>query len=242
MIKVTEMRTAFLILCAVLSFNAFAHNSPSWQGIYLGGHLGGAWSDIDWHFIQPNIFNTLGPTVLTTEFNHDDSSLAGGAQLGANYQIDHWILGIEGTWTRTNLKDSTLSPDFPETDTFSSKSDWYATLAGRLGYTYGRWLAYVSGGWAFGETELRLKSTFGGYIEAYSNFHVNGWTVGAGIDYQLMPCLLLGVNYQYIDLKDRNQSITCPNCGVGVGLGTPVMDTDMNVHSLMVRLSYFFNL
>ena len=38
--------------------------SPTtWQGFYVGGALGGAWSNTDWRYDNHNWFNTIGPDL-----------------------------------------------------------------------------------------------------------------------------------------------------------------------------------
>ena len=52
----------------------------SWQGVYVGGNVGGAWSDTDWTF-----FNGVGPE----RFHQNDSAVIGGAQAGVQVQWVH---------------------------------------------------------------------------------------------------------------------------------------------------------
>lgn len=77
----------------------FVDTSPEvqWGGFYVGGQLGGAWSETDWHYENHNWFNTLGTTQVISNFDIDGSGIMGGGQLGFNYQTDAWVLGIEGS-------------------------------------------------------------------------------------------------------------------------------------------------
>ena len=50
----------------------------------------------------------------------------------------------------------------------------------------------------------------------------------------------LGVGYSYIDLSLDGKSVTCPSCGTGVGFGTPIVDGDIRVQTVMARLSFLF--
>ncbi|MBC8013724.1 MAG: hypothetical protein H7X74_06570 [Methyloceanibacter sp.] len=36
----------------------------NWSGFYVGAQVGGAWSETDWRYKNPNWFNTLGPIVV----------------------------------------------------------------------------------------------------------------------------------------------------------------------------------
>jgi hypothetical protein len=48
----------------------------------------------------------------------------------------------------------------------------------------------------------------------------------------------LGVVYNYVDLSVDGESVTCPLCGTGVGFGTPIVNGDLRVQSVMARLSF----
>jgi outer membrane immunogenic protein len=214
-----------------------AHGSTDWTGFYIGGQLGGAWSDDDWTQTNANFFNTLGPTVLGTDTRFDASSAAGGILGGYNHQMGHWLLGLELAATAVDLSDERASPFFPATDVYSTKVGWLATVAGRVGFAWDQWLVYGRGGWAGGNVEMTLDSPAAG-VFATKDSWANGWTLGAGGEYMLWPGIALGLAYDYVDLS-LDQTVTCPACGTGVGLGTPVIDSDYEVQSIMARMSVF---
>src|SRR5215831_9611604 len=68
-----------------------------WTGFYMGGHVGGAWSAVDWANV-----NLTGERV-----NNDASGFIGGGQLGYNKQFGVVVLGAEAM-----LSGDTLSDDF----------------------------------------------------------------------------------------------------------------------------------
>jgi hypothetical protein len=35
-----------------------------------------------------------------------------------------------------------------------------------------------------------------------------------------------------------HEPITCPQCGTGVGFGTPILDGDIQVQSMMARVTF----
>jgi hypothetical protein len=55
-----------------------------WNGFYVGGKLGGAWGDADWHQVIPSDFDPTGVIGNTTL---SSSGVAGGVFGGANLQI-----------------------------------------------------------------------------------------------------------------------------------------------------------
>jgi outer membrane immunogenic protein len=214
-----------------------SHGETDWSGFYLGGQLGGAWSSIDWTQTNANFFNTLGPAVLGTDTGFHASSAAGGVLGGYNHQIDHLVLGFELGATALDLSDRRPSPFFPALDTYSTKVGWLATVAGRIGFAWDQWLVYGRGGWAGGNVEVTLDSPAAGVFASKDSW-ANGWTLGAGGEYMLWPGIALGLAYDYVDLS-LDETTNCPACGVGVGFGTPVIDADYKIQSVMARLSVF---
>jgi outer membrane immunogenic protein len=213
--------------------------TSQWSGFYTGGELGAASADFDWQYKNANFFNTGGPVLRGTDFNHDDSSVIGGIFAGYNYQTNPWVVGVEISAAATDLNESGPSPFFPLIDTYTTQLDWLAKVTGRAGYTWDRWLVYAKGGWAGADVELTLNFP-AGPVRANTNEFASGWTAGIGVDYMLYDNVTLGLVYDYVDLSIDNETVTCPACGVGVGLGTPVVDGDINIHSIMIRLGFLF--
>jgi outer membrane immunogenic protein len=208
-----------------------------WGGFYAGGELGGAWSTFDWTYTNPNFFNTLGATLLGSDFSQSASGVIGGAFAGYNYQTGPWVLGVELSAAGSSLERQQPSPFFPAIDTYTSKIIWLATATGRVGYAWDRWLVFAKGGWAGADVELTLDDNLLG-VSADSKTWANGWTLGAGAEYMLREGISLGVVYDYVDLSIDGKSITCPACGTGVGFGTPIVNGDIRVQSVMARLSF----
>jgi outer membrane immunogenic protein len=215
-------------------------SDADWTGFYLGGQLGGAWSTIDWTQTIANYFNTLGPAVVGTDSGFDPSGIAGGVLGGYNHQIGQWVLGLELAATATDLSETRASPFFPALDTFSTEVNWLATVAGRVGYAWDRWLVYGRGGWTGGDVKLTLRDVTNG-TTASKDTWANGWTLGAGTEYMLWHGVALGLAYDYVELNLDDESVTCPACGVAraAGLGTPILDADYKIQSVSARLSVF---
>ena len=211
--------------------------STQWGGFYVGAQLGGAWSASDWRFSNSNYFNTLGPKLVGTEFDHDASGVIGGGQVGFNYQLGVWVVGIEGSAAGADLRDSIQSPFFPGFDTYTTNVSWLTTVTGRVGFTQGRMLAYAKGGWAGADIRLNLYEA-NTAIRAISTQWSDGWTVGGGLEYALGPRLSLAGEYDYVGLDTGSWSLACTGCGTGVGHGRPVVDGDIAIQSVTARLNY----
>jgi outer membrane immunogenic protein len=241
--RATLCSASAILVTLIVPASATGPSSPediatNWGGFYVGGQLGGVWNDTDWHYNNPNWFNTLGPEIVINKFDMDGSGFLGGGQAGFNYQSGAWLFGIEGSVAGADLSNSRPSPFFPTIDRYTSDITVLTTVTGRLGYARDRWLAYAKGGWAGADVELTLFDRFA-LVRASSDTWVDGWTVGAGGEYALGPSLSLAVEYNYADLDTGDWRLRC-NCPGGVGGGTPVMDGDIVIQSVTARLNYRF--
>jgi outer membrane immunogenic protein len=204
-----------------------------WSGFYVGGKLGGVWSDIHW-------------TENFGEFNAPDgasfspSSFAGGVFGGGNLQMGHWIFGLEASFIGMGLNE-TVSP-VVSTDTFNTKIDWLIFVEPRLGYAWDRHMIYVKGGWVGGDAKFTATgpTTGGGIATASKTDFVDGWTIGGGIEYAWWPSVIVGVDYQYIDL-DLSTAASCDLCLIGIPIGQPAeLAGNATINQVMLRASYLF--
>ena len=99
--------------------------APSWNGCYIGGHAGWAWSD--WRdntlpgrtapFDNGAIFDEGDTVVHGFSGNFDDSGFAGGAQFGCDRQYGNWVVGVVGDFSWASLKAESapfdIAPDVP---------------------------------------------------------------------------------------------------------------------------------
>jgi len=212
-------------------------STADWAGPYVGIHAGRATSESDWTYDNANYFNTLGPAVIGNDFSLDPDGAVGGVHVGFNHQMGSWVVGLEGSAALADVSERRPSPFFPTLDTYHSEIDWLASVTGRAGYAWPSWLTYVKAGWAGADVDLALFD-FVSLIEAKTSRWANGWTVGAGAEYRLSRQVSLGVEYDYLNLGLGNKTVSCPACGTGIGFGTPVVDGDIEVHSVTARLNY----
>ena len=208
-----------------------------WSGFYIGGRLGGAGSDVGWKQ-DVNYFNTLGPIVVGSDSGFSPSGVIGGIIGGGNLQLGQWIFGAELSFSGTDLSETKASPFFPATDTFTTELDWLATVEGRIGYTWNRVFVFGKGGWAGGNASLTLVDNSAGVTASGETF-VDGWVIGGGIEYACWSSVILGLEYDYVDLS-LSEAPSCPNCGTGVGFGSPTISGDITIQSVMARVSYLF--
>jgi outer membrane immunogenic protein len=179
----------------------------SWSGLYFGGHFGFNWSDEGATFIGGGLSGALDPNGVNA-----------GGQIGANWQIGSWVLGVEGdlSWTNgdgtANIAGTTVSADH----------NWYATLAGRLGFAWDRWMVYGKGGAAWMDADYSTAAGTAGSTRS-------GWMAGGGIEYGLSPNWSAKLEYNYLDLGTDN--LVLP----------PATSVDTKVQTLKAGINYRFN-
>jgi outer membrane immunogenic protein len=171
--------------------------------------------------------NGLGDT-----FSFDSSGVAGGGQIGYQFQFGHWVLGAElaGTWP--DLTDRQVSPFFPGSDRVEMRISPIVTATARLGYAWDRWLAYVKGGYAGADVEFRAFDDIAGVGLLNKDHWVDGYTVGGGLEYALFQGVRIGIDYSYVDLQSYELSTRTT-------LQTPEhFETPAEVHAVTARINF----
>jgi outer membrane immunogenic protein len=175
----------------------------NWTGFYIGGHIGGAWSNVD--VSDPTgIFAPAGSSI-----GMNGTGLLGGGQIGYNWQTGHWVLGVQGDFAWTGINVSTVDP-FLATATLSYKTDWIGMLTGRVGYAWDNWLLYAKGGaaWVHNKYSFVDPALLRVAINVNGSGTQAGWTVGGGLEYGLTPNWSLFAEYDYIDLGNFGVTLT----------------------------------
>jgi outer membrane immunogenic protein len=163
----------------------------NWTGFYIGINGGGAWGGRS-RFDFPG----SPPAAL------DVSGWLAGGTLGANYQLGHFVFGLEGDIDGADIRGSTAClGGF----TCRIRNDWLATARGRIGYAFDRLLPYVTGGAAFGGLNASIPG-----IGSASDTNA-GWTVGGGIEFALTGNWTAKAEYLYVDLGNFD----CAVCNAG---------------------------
>lgn len=210
-----------------------------WSGFYVGGKFGGTWGDIGWaqHYTE-----FVLPGAAGQEASFSPGGVAGGIMGGANLQMGYWIFGLEIGFVGTGLSQSTASPSFPATDTFKTDIDWLLSIEPRLGYTFDRTMVFIKGGWVGGNASLSVAGvgTGGAYKTFKTDEFVDGWSLGAGVEYAWWPSFIVGLEYQYVHLN-LSTAGSCDLCLIGIPIGTEAAITGgADISSVMLRASYLF--
>jgi opacity protein-like surface antigen len=172
----------------------------NWNGVFVGGHVGGGFSNETWS-------DPFGPTMRAGLINvagfgdtiHNNGPLA-GAQIGANWQTGHLVLGIEGDWSSTDLRG--------ENTCFSGLGglncqhviNGIETVAGRAGFAWDRSLLYAKGGAAWVNSTYTVLGDTAARSLGLGNTTLTstGWLAGAGVEYAITNHWTTFFEYDYI--------------------------------------------
>jgi outer membrane immunogenic protein len=177
----------------------------TWTGIYIGGQVGYAWNNGSNRFNGFDPFFNGGQGVfLNSSVGGTPNGVIGGGHVGYNYQINQWVLGLEGTVDGTSLSNTAVAA-FPDGSNLQAHStaDIQGSIRGRLGVAWDRALIYATGGVAFGgfNTNVSFNGNGAAGLPFFTNASVSstrtGWTVGGGIDYAVTNNWSIFAEYRY---------------------------------------------
>ena len=189
---------------------------PSWTGLYIGFNGGWAWSnynDAETPFGVTGIADILPQSVSTSH-----SGAVFGGQIGYNWQIASWVLGIEGDWDGANISgnQATVFPSIlggPGTThsnsfTTNDKIGSLASIRGRLGYVWGPAMLYFTGGGAWEDitTNATISANtaagvFGQSAAGIFSTTQSGFVLGAGVEWMATPSWLIRAEYLHYDFS-----------------------------------------
>jgi outer membrane immunogenic protein len=169
----------------------------SWTGCYFGGHIGGLWARKEWEVRDPAFPFFLGQS----DGSHRAEGFLGGVQAGCDYQFaGGWVIGVAGDYAWTDASGSHFSPLFPGFVNHT-KIDSLASVTGRLGYGWDRFLGYVKGGGAWERDKYDFSN---GVIIGTLDDTRTGWTVGVGGEYAFTNFVSGFIEYNYYDFGNRD--------------------------------------
>ena len=177
-----------------------------WTGIYAGIHVGGASGYVA---ETPIAFLLPGAGVVAPlPASISPSGWLAGGQIGANYQLESWVLGIEAQASWANLTGSTACTATGLTaglvlgaGNCTSKIDSLGTAAARLGMAFDRLLLYGKGGaaWTNDNYQVLVAAALRPLLFS-SNQTRWGWVVGLGVEYAFTDNWTAKLEYNYMDL------------------------------------------
>ena len=195
----------------------------TWTGFYAGLNLGGGWSSqggnnsylpyADSTFglgstpvpgLAPNLFFLPGGGTT----GNNTGGVVGGGQIGYNYQMNQFVLGVETDFQGTSITGGNqgnyaglYASPYPGSATGVLSPlvtgnggnlglPWFGTVRGRAGYLVTpALLLYGTAGFAYGGVTAFQQSNTS-----------TGWTAGGGAEWLFAPHWSAKIEYLYVDL------------------------------------------
>jgi len=214
----------------------------TWAGPYIGLNAGYAEGRYSFDLTSPRQPLTPGQS---TALRASDDGLIGGAQVGYNWQLGTFVVGLEGDVQRVRQRASAPVTSngafFGVGDRFEARSDWAASLRGRAGVAIDRVLIYATGGAAFSQLRFgaRYSTGVGNTLLASTSDEQSlvGWTLGGGIEAAVTNAVSLGVEYRYTDFGRERYDASFVAFGQPFRVGG---HADLRTHAVMGRLNFRF--
>ena len=170
----------------------------TWTGLYFGGHVG---------YSRGWVSNTLfdaNPAINPTTSAPTFGGLYGGFQIGYNYLLpSRLLLGVEADVSFPEFFEQGLVAGLgtAEGTAVTDQIDYVATLRGRLGYAFGHWLIYATGGFAW--SQARLGETPGLLADEDRIIRTRtGWAAGMGAEVAIAADWTAKLEYLYYHFGD----------------------------------------
>ena len=188
----------------------------TWTGCYAGANVGGGWAGTHAYDTNGVITGFTGTAVLNSDLGSQTAGgIVGGGQLGCDYQIDRFVLGIQGMVDASGMKPSIAEP--AGNFTIDSSIPWFATVTGRAGITVvPTGLLYVKAGGTFMKNNLSTTVTPAGAaflgvpagVAASAGYSASGWTAGGGFEWAFTPNWSVFAEYDYLDFGTPTVNFT----------------------------------
>ncbi len=171
----------------------------TWTGFYAGVNGGYGWSASSSTVYAEALADLSGPhnprgtqkIVTSPTENFDKTGGFGGGQLGYNYQWNQFVFGVETDIQGSKIDGSgsafaSVTQAFSRISSISASTyresglDYFGTVRGRLGYTFGQALVYATGGFAYGGVSGLASATLG--IDTRATQTAYNYTVNPSAD------------------------------------------------------------
>ena len=173
---------------------AYAPPAFSWTGGYIGLNGGYGWGSL----------GNIGDITFG-----EPSGFVLGGTLGYNYQINQFVIGVEGdlNWTNVDSTARTIAlvgaPPLPATVASTASVNWMGTLRARAGFALDRALIFATAGYAGASMDLQFVDLTNAVAGKDSGWR-NGWAVGGGIEYAFTRNLSAKTEYLYTSFGSRD--------------------------------------
>ena len=172
----------------------------NWSGFYVKGDVGYALGDVD--------FSGFGQSVTV-----EPRGVTAGVGIGYDWQISqNWVVGIglDANWL--GAKQST---GIGGVASITGDLDYYGVLKAKVGYSFGTWQIFATGGYAYGHLGSGIS-----VVNLSADDFIGGWAYGMGAEFALTRNVALTLAWERVDFGTGSQ-----NYGPGSLATDAVLDT-----------------
>ena len=185
--------------------------------------------------------NALTHYYLTnaSQFNINGRDYLTGLHLGYNHFINNFFIGPEFRFVKNNQDIGITTGRFAATNDYTVKYDDTKTLAMRFGIVENKISYYLLGGFAQSNIYIKADEGGAGSHVGQSKQNHNGTILGIGAETTVLENVSIGLQYNEINLKNKNHTINdcCADSGYQ---GPDVVSVNPNIKTLSIRASYLF--
>ena len=174
-----------------------------------------------------------------SQFNINGRDYLTGLHLGYNHFINNFFIGPEFRFVKNNQDIGITTGRFAATNDYTVKYDDTKTLAMRFGIVENKISYYLLGGFAQSNIYIKADEGGAGSHVGQSKQNHNGTILGIGAETTVLENVSIGLQYNEINLKNKNHTINdcCADSGYQ---GPDVVSVNPNIITLSIRASYLF--
>ena len=200
----------------------------NWGGIYVG--INGGWG---WGQSQLDRGTRPAHSPAVTGSTSDNGGLVGGT-VGANFQADAFVFGVEGDWDYSAINTGTSGANLQHDSVLAKLgNNWLATARARVGYAADRVLFSA-------RRAVPLPICKRSMAASPDPKHKAGWTAGAGVEWAFADNWTAQVEYLYIDLGTYNGNCSTAGCLARTGVGFAGIPFSANLTENLIRAGVNF--
>lgn len=211
----------------------------NWQGLFIGGSLGGSWSKSYWS-------DPFGPTpaapgyINVAGFGDElrTTGPLGGLDVHMNWHTGRLVYGVGGSISGADIRgQNTLFSGIGGVNG-QERINYIGSIVGRLGTTVDRSLLYLNAGGAVVNTQYSILGNTGILTLGLGSQTLStwGWTGGVGVEYALSDSWNTNIEYDYINIP--NHSLSFPSVAL---INTQYISEHRNMSLFKVGVNYKFN-
>jgi outer membrane immunogenic protein len=194
----------------------------NWTGCYAGVHVGAGWGRTD--FSNPDLTLPIAPLGRTFS-TPGPGGFIGGGQVGCDYQFaSNWVVGMAGDFSWAGIDGQVNDPFFVGKNgidplTVRSRTQFFGSAGGRVGYAWNNNLLYGKGGLAFSQNKYDVNNyfcvIFAGACYASVTDRQIGWTYGGGYEWAFARQWSLLVEYGHYGFGSKTLTLNDPTHPTG---------------------------